>query len=97
MLGWDKVRIITKAYLLQPALDLVHEAFTTILIVPSGYLSSNLVPILDFAIVSFISGTQSARYGRRGPALIPRTNLLTGDLHLHATRRLLLLTTTLLP
>lgn len=54
--------IIGKAYLLQPALDFVHEAFTTILIAPSGYLLGNLVPVLDVTIVGLRKYTQSARH-----------------------------------
>ena len=52
-----KVRIIGKAYLLQPAPRLIHEAFTTILIGPSGYLLSNLVSILDLAIIGLRNGS----------------------------------------
>ena len=39
------------AYLLQAALNFVHEAFTAILIAPSGNPFGNLVPILDVTIV----------------------------------------------
>ena len=57
MLAWGKVRIIGKACILQPAPDLIHEAFTTILIGPPAYLLSNLVPILDLAIVGLRNGS----------------------------------------
>lgn len=44
---------MSKAYLLQPALDLVHEAFATIFVVPTRYLLGHLVPVFDVTIVGW--------------------------------------------